>query len=185
MKLELILTVLTIIGIVFKTSLVIYKWVCRKIESISKVHSQVDVIFKEITPNGGGSIKDKVNAMSLEMINNTKLTEHIFQRQRWMMDQRTEPIFETNLQGEYIWVNKQFAMLVERDMGTLMGHNWKNTVYEEDRDRVVSNWNSSIKDKRSFEDEYRLITSTGKIIRVSVTATNTCGEYIGSLKQIT
>ena len=66
-----------------------------------------------------------------------------------------------------------------------MGHNWKNTVYEEDRDRVVSNWNSSVKDKRVFEDEYRLVTSTGKIIPVTVAAVNTCGEgYVGSLRKV-
>jgi PAS domain S-box-containing protein len=184
--LENIVSALTIIGLLAKGGWVVFKFARKQYLNLTRVHDQVDKIFKEIIPNGGGSIKDKVNFMSKEIITNTKMTEQIFHRQRWMMDHRAEAIFEAQLSGEYFWVNKPYCKLVGRDSSHLLGHNWKNTILEEDRERVVSNWEASVKDERNFEDEYRIIMPDGKIIKVVCSANPVCGHgYIGSLQLAT
>lgn len=184
-NLQVIVSVLTIVGILIKIVLWLRKKIALRLESTSRVNSQVEAIFKEIIPNGGGSIKDKINVMSLEITENTKLTQQIFHRQRWIMDRREEPIFETTITGEYIWVNRPFSELVGRDRDELMGHNWKNSIHEEDRQRAISNWQSSVHEGRAYEDEYRIVTPQGKIKKVSATAVNSNGHgYVGYLEII-
>ena len=184
--LETVVSALTILGILAKGGFWLFKFLKRQYENISKVHHQVEVIFKEITPNGGGSIKDKVNSMSKEISANTQMTEQIFHRQRWMMDHRQEAIFEAQNSGEISWVNKPYCKLSGRDSTDLLGHNWKNTILEEDRDRVVSNWDSCVKDERQFEDEYRLIVPDGRVIKVFCSANLVKGHgYLGTIQLTT
>ena len=184
-NLEIIISVLTLMGILIKVGMWLYKKASIQLNSITKVHSQVEAIFKEITPNGGGSIKDKINVMSTEITENTKLTQQIFHRQRWIMDRRNEPIFETTQAGEYVWVNYPFAELVGREKEDIIGHNWKNVIHEDDRHRVISNWDSAVKDGRSYEDEYRIITPHGNVVTVRSEAVNNSGTgYVGYLERI-
>lgn len=184
--LETVVSVLTIIGILLKVGCWTFKFLKKQYENVLKVHHQVEVIFKEITPNGGGSIKDKINLMSKEISSNTQMTEQIFHRQRWMMDHRQEAIFEAQFSGEVSWVNKPYCKLTSRDSTDLIGHNWKNTIFEEDRKRVVTNWESCVKDKRQFEDEYRIVITDGRIINVVCSASLVDGYgYLGSIKLVT
>lgn len=185
-NLEVIVSALTIIGILAKAGYLTFKFLKKQYENILRVHHQVEVIFKEITPNGGGSIKDKVNVMSKEISTNTQMTEQIFHRQRWMMDHRQEAVFEAQLTGEIAWVNKPYCKLSGRDSNELIGHNWKNTILEEDRERVISNWDSCVKDGRQFEDEYRLVIPDGRIIRVTCSASLVEKHgYLGSIQLAT
>jgi len=183
LNLETIVAILTITGILIKAGYFIFKWLKKQYQNITTVHQQIDKIFKEITPNGGGSIKDKINLMSKEITSNTEMTEQIFHRQRWIMENRDEAIFEAQPSGELSWVNKPYTKLTGRDSTSLVGHNWKNTVFEEDRERVIQNWQSSVNDRREFEDEYRIILPAGQIITVHSSATYVCGHgYIGSIQ---
>jgi len=180
---EHIVSILTILGVLAKGGWWLFKFLRKQYDAISKVHQHVEVIFKEITPNGGGSIKDKVNSMSKEITQNTKLTEQIFYRQRWMMDHREEAIFEAENSGEVSWVNKPYCKLAGRDSNDLLGHNWKNTIHEEDRERVVTNWDSCVKDGRQFEDEYRIVIPDGRVIKVTCCANMvTPHGYLGSVQ---
>ena len=105
-RLDVIIAILTIMGILYKFGRVCYVFLKNQLLSIKRVHDQVDTIFKEITPNGGGSIKDKINLISEQMKANTDMTEKIFLRQRWILDNREEPIFESTDDGRCVWVNK-------------------------------------------------------------------------------
>jgi PAS domain S-box-containing protein len=184
--LEIIVSALTIIGILAKAGWWSFKWLREQYKTVMRVHGQVDLIFKELTPNGGGSIKDKVNLMAKEITANTQMTEQIFYRQRWMMDHRQEAIFEAQDTGEISWVNKPYCNLTGRDSTDLLGHNWKNTIHEEDRERVVSNWEACIKDARQFEDEYRIIVANGNTIKVFCSASHVQGHgYLGSIQLAT
>jgi PAS domain S-box-containing protein len=185
-NLETIVSILTISGILAKAGWWLFKFIKEQYTTIIRVHQQVDTIFKEITPNHGTSIKDKVNAMSKEITSNTQMTEQIFYRQRWMMDHRSEAIFEAENSGEISWVNKPYCKLTSRESADLLGHNWKNTIYEEDRERVVSNWDASVKDGRMFEDFYRIVIPDGRIINVTCSAAKVKGHgYLGSIQLAT
>ena len=182
-RLDVIIAILTIMGILYKFGRVCYVFVKNQFLSIKRVHDQVDTIFKEITTNGGGSIKDKINLISDQMKVNTDMTEKIFLRQRWILDNREEPIFESADDGRCVWVNKPYIKLVKQDVSYFLDNGWKNAIHEEDRERVVNLWNDCVKDGRMYEDEYRIVDANGKSIRVECVSVKTDKHgYIGSLR---
>ena len=107
--------VLGFIVALYKFLKISYVFLKKQYERITSLHNKVDVIFKEVTPNGGSSIKDKINSLSQQMTENTQMTEKIFHRQRWILDNRDEPIFESSEDGKCIWVNSSYMKLLKRD----------------------------------------------------------------------
>lgn len=182
-KLELIIMLLTILGIFIRVFIKFSKFVKYKFENLYEIKRKIEKIYAEVTPNGGGSIKDKVNELYLDIKNNNDLTNKIFQRQRWLLDHVEDPIFECDLDGKFIWVNKKFRKLLKRDMSYFLSNGWRNAIHEDDRDRVIHEWNSSITDCRSFDDEFRIISSTGEVINISVLTTKLSEYgYMGNIK---
>lgn len=162
----------------------------ERIARIEEIHSKVEKIFEEITPNHGSSIKDKINSLDQRMnkvdenlIINNKLTEKIFYRQRWILDNQSAAVFESDISGKCIWANVHYLKLVQRDLAFVLGNGWKNIIHPDDRERVIHNWDLCVQDGINVEDTYRVIDVEGKVYKVFCSATKTEGNgYIGSIK---
>jgi len=168
----------------------IYKKLQEKYHHLELIHNKVEKIFEEITPNHGSSIKDKVNKMAERMVaieenlsKNNNLTEKMFNRQRWMLDNDETAVFESDLNGKCIWANTKYLKLTKRHLNEVLGNGWKNIIIPEDRERVVENWESCVKDGRDSEDNFCIADSEGNRYKVFCSAhkTESCG-YIGCLK---
>lgn len=144
---------------------------------------KINEISKEFAPNHGSSLKDVLNKMQAELVKNTELTEKIATRQKWIFDNREMPIFESDEEGRCVWVNVAYMNLVNRDMSFLLGHGWKNVIAPEDRERVIQNWESCVKDGRDSEDTYSVVDSKGVKTKVFTAACKT-GKfgYVGAMK---
>ena len=148
-------------------------------DSIGKINE----ISKEFAPNHGSSLRDLLTRMQDELIKNTELTEKIATRQKWLFDNREMPIFESDEEGHCVWVNVAYMNLVGRDMSFLLGSGWKNVIAPEDRERVIQNWESCVKDGRDSEDTYFIIDAKGIKTKVFTAACKT-GRfgYVGAMK---
>jgi len=63
---------------------------------------KIDHIFFEITPNGGTSIKDKVDRIDSEL--------HLAnERQRALLADSEFAHFEMDAEGNYVWVNRTYT----------------------------------------------------------------------------
>lgn len=155
----------------------------QKFRSISSAFDKIDIISKEFTPNHGSSMKDVINKIQSDLAKNTELTEKIATRQKWIFDNREMPIFESDEQGHCVWVNIAYMNLVKRDMNFLLGNGWKNVIAPEDRERVVENWESCVKDGRDSEDTYMIVDANGVRTKVFTAACKT-GKfgYVGAMK---
>lgn len=146
---------------------------------------KIEKIFAEVTPNHGTSIKDKINKTCEQLAKNNELTEKIFYRQRWMLDHQDIAIFESDAEGNCVWANNAYLSLVKRDLSFVLGNGWKNIIDENDRERVIHNWQAAIKDGISAEDSYNIVDSDGKIIKVACVARKTDKTgYIASIRRI-
>ena len=116
----------------------------QNITKVLKTHDQlvnkIETIYYEVTPNGGGSIKDKINKIDKELKENTEVTRTIFYRQRWILDQRDEPIFESGENGECLWVNNIYIKVFKKNKEEYLGEGWKNLIHSNDKDRVFKQW---------------------------------------------
>jgi len=75
-------------------------------DDIAALKVDLSKISSEFKTNGGKSLRDQINDLQSS-------TKTILYRQRWILDNREEPIFETDEHGNFTWVNDAFARTFE------------------------------------------------------------------------
>jgi PAS domain S-box-containing protein len=169
------------------------KWYYRRKEHTKRQQEMADkinIIFSELTPNHGSSLKDKVNNIDEKLVENTVLTKDnsamlkvVTARQQWILDMQTSPIFESDCNGLCTWVNDAYIDIIKRSKEEILGHGWKNFIHEDDRERVVNEWDNAVAEQRSSQSSYRIVSKDGKIYEVECYAVkHKDNGYTGNLK---
>ena len=167
---------LEIIGLWFAGAFVVFRggkkiilFIIKEYKDLKGLFEKVDKISKEMAPNHGESIKDKIDRISdgldiniKELNNNTKLTEMVLHRQRWIIDNMDKPVFEMNENCEFPWVNDRYCKLFRSGIQDLTGTHWKESISSDCRDEVIKEFEQCVKDKRNFEMLYKVIDVFGK-----------------------
>ncbi len=172
-----------------------YYFICRtmkKLEpytnmtgSINRINQNITDIKKELTNNSGTSLKDFVYEIKADVKSNTVLTTTILNRQRWMLDNRTEPIFETNKDGKFTWVNDAFIRLTDRGFRELKDNNWVNILHEDIRNDITNDWYLAISMQRNFEHNIKIVDNKNCIFNAKIVAhRQEDGNYIGTLNNV-
>lgn len=144
-------------------------------DDIKNLNITVSNISKELKPNGGSSLKDQVTDLH-------KSTKIILNRQRWILENREEPIFETDENGNFKWVNEAFIRLTDKLFKDLENNNWINAVCETMRDDVDNHWKNAIKNKRNFEHQIIFVDSKNRAFSAKCIAMRQeDNNYIGKL----
>lgn len=162
------------IWIIIKSSMIIaalaawhrYAWKPLKkhvFVKLSEFYTKVNYISTELKPNGGSSLKD-----SIDFIRDTVSRTH--QRQLIHFNFDAKPMFEADLQGGYVWVNRAYLDLLRYHPDDLTGNGWRNLICEADRNRVVNDWNAAITDRRDFQIRMRLVDQQGRELPVTMRA---------------
>jgi PAS domain S-box-containing protein len=147
-------------------------------EDIEELKESIGKISDEFKNNGGSSLKDQIDKL-------TKSTDTILYRQRWILDNRQEPIFETDEQGNFTWVNDSLTRLTDRTFRELKGNNWINCLEESSRAKVSDSWHSAIDDKRNFEQELEIVDNKNRHFSAKCIATRQeDGKYIGTFSGV-
>ena len=110
----------------------------------------VEEIKKELTTNGGSSLKDAIIDM--------KDTVHRIDRRQKIIEQRTkaalhysnEALFETDMAGRLIWSNANFCKYVKDNPSNITGFDWLSMIKEDERDELLNEFLSCIKMNRKF-----------------------------------
>lgn len=112
----------------------------RSFELLEKMH-------EEFKPNGGSSLRDAINRIETKLL--------VEQNARRAMSVAMDVgMFETDSEGMFVWVNQKFIDFCGLTTDEAKNYGWINGVYEEDRDRVVEEWFSAVKQKRIFRLDY-------------------------------
>ena len=157
----------------------------KKLKPYTTITEDIQKIREELTSNSGKSLKDCVKKIHHDVQANTDLTRTIMCRQRWILDNRSEPIFEADENGNFTWVNESFVRLTKRSIQDLLNNKWKNIVEESARDSAFSHWDQAIKEKRNFEETIVVTDKKGRKFSTMCMATiQEDGKYIGYLTDI-
>ena len=147
-------------------------------KDIADLKNDVSGISKELKPNGGKSIKDQINDLQLS-------TKTILYRQRWILDNREEPIFETDENGNFTWANSAMIRLTDRLFKDLENNNWINALCENTRTEINESWQIAIENKRNFEHEIIIVDSKNRSFGAKCVAVRQeDGKYVGKLINI-
>lgn len=181
--LQITIAISAVGGILYKITKFIANKIKIEYKSFCKLKSMVEIIHAELTPNHGSSLKDKVNKIGQQLDINNKATECIMHRQRWLLDNLDEPIFESNYDGEITWVNNKYCNLTGYSVDEILRNGWQNIIHIKDRDAVINEWAAAIKGKRDSRNSYRIVCKNGIVYKVfSVATRNDDFGYIGSMK---
>ena len=157
----------------------------KKLKPYTTITDDIGKIRAELTSNSGKSLKDLVNKIKADVESNTDLTKTIMCRQRWILDNRAEPIFEADEEGNFTWVNEAFIKLTKRSCYDLLGNKWKNIIAEDERDSIFSHWDRAIKEKRNFEETIVITDKKGRSFSaMCIASIQEDGKYMGSLTNI-
>jgi PAS domain S-box-containing protein len=156
--------------------------ILKKLKPYTTITDDIVKIRQELTSNGGKSLKDCVKKIHTDVQANTDLTKTIMCRQRWILDNRNEPIFEADENGNFTWVNEAFIRLTKRACYDLLNNKWKNIIVESQRDAVFTHWDTAIEEKRNFEETIQITDKKGrKFSAKCIASIQEDGKYIGSL----
>jgi len=142
---------------------------------------KIEHIFQELMPNGGTSLKDRVDR-TYDTVN------YIGERQRALLSDDGIAHCEMDAEGKCTWINRTYARLVERTPSEVMGNGWHNCIAPKERERVVKAWFDSVKEDREISIDFNFETPTGelKLVRgMSYKMTNPEGETIGFMGKLT
>jgi PAS domain-containing protein len=151
------------ISAIFSGAILIYKKVIlpviNHLAEWYKMLDKIDQIYYELTPNEGGSVKDKIDKI------NTKV-DYVSERQKSILQEHEYALVETNAKGEVTWVNRTYTRLVQRERSEVMRTGWINVIAKEDRERVWKEWEYAVKDERELNIYFNFETPEGTKIPV-------------------
>lgn len=117
------------------------------------IWKKVSHIYDELTPNGGGSIKDVVNRIEALQLASLQLTGKAY----WLSDP----------DGKCTYASTRLAALMGFHADQALGWGWVSAVALECREPVRLEWCSAVKDRREFHMKYVYVHPDGS--RVPVT----------------
>ena len=97
-------------------------------------------------------------------------------------------IFRSDAIGNCLYVNERWCQIAGLSLEEAVGQGWLKTLHPEDRDRVFQAWEKAVRDRRSFQLEYRFQRSDGTITWVfgqAVAETDITGQVKGFVGSIT
>lgn len=155
-------TLLTFLGAVWVKVL---RPAMKFIDKHDDVVQSIEVIEKEITCNGGGSLKDAVTNVNIicgRMENRQKIIE---QRTRASLHYSNVALFETDSKGRLIWTNEPFYKLTGQTLSDIKGFDWLTYIHEDQREEFLQEFESCMDMNRKFSKH--MTTSEGKEMRMT------------------
>jgi PAS domain S-box-containing protein len=135
------------------------RWGFRTAEIVSKL----DQLISEVTPNGGGSMRDAINRIEANQIT----TE---ERVKVLLLDSSDVIWESDISGNWIWANQTLLSLIGLDLEDVIAHGWIVAIPELERERVVREWQLAVEDKREFRLDFSFQNSSNKKTKVTAKA---------------
>ncbi|NPE30058.1 PAS domain-containing sensor histidine kinase [Methanococcoides sp. SA1] len=118
------------------------------------------VVFdKEGRPS---SLQGATKDISERKITEKKLIESE-ERFRTLSDFSPAGIYCTDQHGMYKYVNKAWCEIADMSSSEAHKSGWKNGLYPEDKERILTSWNKLIEGIDTFDEEYRFIDGNGDV----------------------
>ena len=112
-------------------------------------------------------------------------------RFRTLADNTPVGIFQTDAEGQTIYVNEKWMEYTGLTFGEVMGEGWITAIHPEDKDLLLQNWQDKKTVRSESSSEYRLVSKNGTVRWVSGKAVplydneGVLTGYLGTISDIT
>lgn len=124
-------------------------------QKVVALHSKVDAILKELTPNGGGSLKDQVTSMRADVKTLKANVAVLRDGLRFSLGLQPTAVFETNEAGRCTNASPALCEMFGMTHEEMLGLGWLAALASaEERDRAWLNWRSAVESGVPYKDRY-------------------------------
>ncbi len=206
MFLRLITSVIIILLSLFITFLLAFRlqsFVTRPIKSLHdtviKIRQSDNYSLRatKTTEDELGALVDAFNGMVAKIENDNELLRESEERFRTLTTSSPVGVFQTDKDGQYIYVNNRWREITNIYDIHLTQEAWIKTLHPEERFQVLAKWRESLSAGNEFRMEYRLLRDDGQDVNVichakplkDFSSENDNGEgnitgYLGSISDI-
>lgn len=151
------------------------------VQMMPSIMSAMDDIKKEISPNGGSSLRDSVDRIEWMQVKHNLI--NIAQ-----LNASDIAYWESDSNGLCVVASNSLCRLLGTSEPDIIGSNWASMIHEDDRGGVMHEWSESIRLKRSFNMAFRFVRHNKSIIHVESKSTpliNANGQMMGVWGRVT
>ncbi|NBO99248.1 MAG: hypothetical protein EBU90_03855 [Proteobacteria bacterium] len=109
-----------------------------------------ETIRKELTTNGGNSLKDVVIDLKSTCGRIETRQKIIEQRTKAALHYSQAALFETDHDGRLVWSNVNFCEFMKSMSANIEGYDWLNCIDEDDRQSVLQEFQSCLELNKKF-----------------------------------
>lgn len=142
---------------------------------LQEIAATVEMIRKQVQPNGGASIPDSLRRVETELAHSRVV-------QQEMVSQTGVAMWQSSADGACIWASPALADLLNIDGPRVLGNGWASAVHQEDRSRVQEEWKSAVREWRPFEESYK--TRGGIKVQARANPLPDGSGFIGTLRRL-
>lgn len=133
------------------------------VKVLDKLDESLPVLLEisdQFKPNGGNSLRDVLDRVERELTTSKARTKILLNMSKY-------GVYEADEEGKCIWVNRKWCEITGLLPEEAVGHGWVTALHPDDRDKVFTEWKSSISLNRDFDLVYRFKnTQTGVVTLV-------------------
>ena len=150
---------------------------------LDRAAAAVEIVERELSPNGGTSLRDMVTRIDLRQI----ATEA---RVRSTLATLRIAVWESDAAGACVYASRPLLRLAGRSAEEITGNGWVSMVDPNQQERVYADWRAAVDQGREYEATYTLVRGDGSTIEVhaeAYTIRNGDGRllgYVGALYAI-
>ncbi len=145
----------TLAGAVFSAGVFMWKKLMKPaikfLDDQEDLKKSIETIKSEVTPNGGGSMKDAINCLRTTCGNIEKTQKVLDQRSKASLHYHDRALFEVDSFGRMSWFNEKFEKLTMDSDSPREGFDWVNIVDEDKREEFVKEVTSCIEMCRKID----------------------------------
>jgi len=123
------------------------------------IKQSIDIIKNEVTPNGGGSMKDAINCLRETCTSIDRTQRVLDQRSKAALHYHDRALLEVDKFGRISWFNEKFEAISEGCDSPREGFDWVNMVDESDREEFVTELSSCLEMNRKIDIVTNSITN--------------------------
>lgn len=120
------------------------------VENQEDFKSSLNTIKKELTTNGGNSIKDAIIDLRGTCSRIEYRQKVIEQRTKAALHYNNVALFETDEHGRLTWTNSNFYDLTCESVSSVDGYDWLTYIKEEEREELFDEFKSCLEMNRKF-----------------------------------
>ena len=118
----------------------------------------MEEIRKQVFPNGGSSLNDKITAL----FNKVEKVDLIYESLWYLeLDKNPTPIYMNDEKGNCIFVNKAITKLFRLSKEEMLGQGWLKRI--KNKPQAFRNHEEALKNNIPYTDTYELVDDNGEV----------------------